>query len=186
MVDRMVRAAKGEVALYEEVESTPALTQEAYTIVGIVAAINVVVGLLYGVISGDIGAAVLTAVFSGITIFAGYLIWAYLTFFIGTRVFNGTADAGELQRTLGYAYTPQILTGLLNIIPVAGQCLSIIPALWSLYLGFVAVRQGLDIDNGKAALTVVIAFVIQFVILALIGSVLGLGGALASGALSGG
>ncbi len=175
MVDRMMRAARGDISLYEQVEATPSLTQEAYTIVGIVAAINFVVALLFGAFSGDIGAAALAAVFSALSIFGGYLIWSYLTFFIGTRVFNGTADAGELQRTLGYATTPQILTALLNFIPVLGACLSIIPAIWSLYLGFVAVRQALDLDNTKTAMTVVVAFVVQFVIFALIGTLIGVG-----------
>lgn len=185
MVDRMMRALRGDVALYEEAESNPSLTQEAYTIVAIVAVINVVVGLLYGLFAGDIGAALLAAIFSGVSVFVGYLIWSYLTWIIGTRVFNGTADVGELQRTLGYSMTPQILSGLLGFIPGLGACLGIIPALWSLYLGIVAVRQALDFDTGKAVLTAGAAFVVQFIIFALIGTVLGVGAA-GLGALTGG
>lgn len=185
MVDRMMRAVRADVALYEEAEANPALTQEAYTIVGIVAAINFVVSLIFGVFSGDFVAGILTAVFSAAATFIGYLIWSYLSYFIGTNVFNGTADAGELQRTLGYAWTPQILVALLNFIPVLGACLGIIPGLWSVYLGVVAIRQALDIDTGKAVLTAVIAFVVQFVIFAIIGGVLGVGAA-GLGELTGG
>jgi hypothetical protein len=181
----MMRALRGDVALYEEAESNPSLTQEAYTIVGIVAVINVVVGLLYGLFSGDIGAALITAIVSGIMIFVGYLIWSYLTWFIGTRVFNGTADVGELQRTLGYATTPRILEGLLYFIPGLGQCLAIIPMLWAFYLGIVAVRQALDFDTGKAVLTVGAGIVVQLVIGMLLAAI-GLGGAMGLGALTGG
>jgi hypothetical protein len=185
MVDRMMRAVRADVAFYEEAESNPSLTQEAYTIVGIIAVINAVVALIGGVMAGDMGAALLGAIVSAVAVFVGYLIWSYLTYFIGTRVFNGTADVGELQRTLAYAMTPQILSGLLGLIPLVGACVGIIPALWSLYLGVVAVRQALDFDTGKAVLTTGAAWIVQFVIFFLVTSVL-VGGAMGLGALTGG
>lgn len=176
MVDRMVRATKGEIALYEEVEESTALTQEAYTIVGIVAALNAV-GLLVGGLLGGLGAgAILPAVVSGISVVVGYVIWAYGTFFVGTRFFGGQATPGEMMRAIGYAYTPLILVGILGAIPILG-CLSFIPYLWSIYLGFVAVRQGLDLDNQKALLTVVIAFIPVAIIIGILASIAGLGAA---------
>ncbi len=178
MVDRMIRAAKADIELYEEVEHSPSLTQEAYTIVGIVAAISAIGAILIAFATTDGGAitAILTGVWQGISVFLGYFVWSYLTFFIGTNVFKGTADYGELQRTIGYAMTPQVL----SFIPLVG----LVASLWSLYLGFVAVRQALDVDNSKAALTIVISFVIQIVIFAAIGFVLGVG-AFGAAALTG-
>ena len=164
MVERMIRAAKADIELYEEVEHNPSLTQEAYTIVGIVAAISAIGGILVALGTGE---SILAGIWQGISVFLGYFVWSYLTFFIGTNVFNGIADYGELQRTIGYAMTPQILT----FIPIVG----LIAGLWSLYLGFVAVRQALDVDNTKAFLTVVIAFIIQVVIFTGIAIVLGVG-----------
>jgi hypothetical protein len=167
MVDRMMRAARADVTLYEEAEANPSLTQEAYTVVGVVAVISAIGGLLTAGLTGV--NPIVNALWSGVSVFVGYLVWSYLTYFIGTRVFNGTADAGELQRTLGYAYTPQVL----SFIP----CVGFLAALWSLYLGIVAVRQALDFDTGKAVLTAGVAFVVWFVIAAIIGTVLGLGAA---------
>ena len=164
MVERMIRAAKADIELYEEVEHNPSLTQEAYTIVGIVAAISAIGGILVALGTGE---SILAGIWQGISVFLGYFVWSYLTFFIGTNVFNGIADYGELQRTIGYAMTPQILT----FIPIVG----FFAGLWSLYLGFVAVRQALDVDNTKAFLTVVIAFIIQVVIFTGIAIVLGVG-----------
>jgi hypothetical protein len=46
------------------------------------------------------------------------------------------------------------------------------------------VRQGLDLDNTKAFLTIVIGFIAYLVVVFLVGLVLG-GGALALGALTG-
>ncbi len=177
MVNRMVRAVQADVALYEEAEHSPSLTQEAYTIVGIVAAINAVVALLYGIVTGDFGGAILSAIFAAIVAFGGYLLWAYLSYYIGTNFFDGTADVGELQRTLGYAWTPQILVAALGLIPFLGACLGLIPAIWSIYLGIVAIRQALDVDTTKAVLTAVVAFVVQLVIFAIIGGIIGVGAA---------
>ena len=168
MVDRMIRAAKADIELYEEVEHSPSLTQEAYTIVGIVAAVSAIGGIIVGLATMDNSTtAILSGIWQGVSVFLGYFVWSYLTFFIGTNVFKGTADYGELQRTIGYSMTPQVL----SFIPIVG----LVTGLWSLYLGFVAVRQALDVDNSKAALTIVIAFVIQIVIFTIIGVVLGVG-----------
>lgn len=184
MVDRMMRATRAEVAFYEEAEANPSLTQEAYTIVGIIAVITAVSAIIGGLFAGDVGAGLLTGIVAGIMVFVGYLIWSYLTYFIGTRVFNGTADAGELQRTLGYAMTPQILSGLLGLVPILG-CLGIVPALWSLYLGVIAVRQALDFDMSKALMTAGLAWLAQLIITALVISLVG-GTAFGLGALTSG
>lgn len=172
MVDRMVRATKGEVALYEEVEESTALTQEAYTIVGIVAATNALGALVGALIAGT--NPIFPAIGQALSVVIGYVIWSYLTFFIGTRVFNGTATPGEMMRAIGYAQTPRILAGLLLLIPGLGACLAIVPALWSLYLGFVAVRQALDVDDQKALMTVGIAFVASLVVSVVIASIIGI------------
>ncbi|MBA3534900.1 MAG: YIP1 family protein [Ardenticatenales bacterium] len=174
MVDRMVRAAKGEVALYEEVENTPALTQEAYTIVGIIAALSALGGLLVGFATNV--NPITNALYQGIMSVVAYLIWSYLTFFIGTSVFKGTADAGELQRTIAYAMTPQILT----FIPVVG----FLAYLWSLYLGVVAVRQALDFDTTKALMTTGLALLAVVILSVVVGIVLGVGSA-AVGSITG-
>jgi hypothetical protein len=96
---------------------------------------------------------------------------------VGTTLFGGQADLGEMLRVIGFAYAPQIL----GIIPCIG---AIIGFIWSLVAGFIAVRQGLDLDNTKAFLTIVIGFIAYLVVVFLVGLVLG-GGALALGALTG-
>lgn len=182
MVDRMMRAARADVELYEEVEHTPALTQEAFTVVGLVAVISALGSLLWNMLFAatagtGFGSVIIGAIWSAVSVLIGYFVWSYLTWFIGTRVFNGTAEVGELQRTLGYAYTPQVL----SFIP----CVGLLAALWSIYLGVVAVRQALDFDTTKAVLTAGAAFLVWFVISLVIGMVIGVGSA-GLGAITGG
>ena len=103
--------------------------------------------------------------------FVGWVIWSAVTYFVGTSVFGGVADMGEMLRVIGFAYAPQIL----SIIPCIG---GLVGAIWSLIAGFVAVRQGLDLDNTKAFLTIVIGFVVYIVGAVIVGLFIGGVGAL--------
>lgn len=167
VTDRMMRAAQGQVSLYEEVEHDPAATTQALTVVIIVAiasgigtaiaqimmgrAGNPIVGLIVGVISGLIG----WAVFAGVT------------YFIGTKLFHADATFEEVLRTLGYSYSPNVLQ-ILSFIPVLGVLISIIAALWTLYLVFVAIRSALDISTGQTIGTILLSLIPALLIIALI------------------
>jgi hypothetical protein len=164
MVDRMMRAVRADVSLYEEVEANPSYQQEGYTIVGIVAVVSAAVSILFGL--GDIVAALIAAVVGLIFTFLGYFVWSFVIYFLGTRVFNGTADYPEMQRTLAYSYTPQIFS-FVNVVPVVGPILGLVVSLWSAYLAFVAIRQGLDLDTTKAAITTIVSWIVLAIILAI-------------------
>jgi hypothetical protein len=176
MINRVVRAAMLDVDLYEEVEADTTLTQEALMVVILVSIASGVGSFLAGVIGGDIGAAVLGLIIGVVMGVLGYYIWAYVTYFVGTNLFEGTADVGEMLRTLGYASGPRVL-GVLAFIPCLGPLAALVGALWALVTGVVAVRQALDFDTGKAILTVIIGWVIVFIITIVVSVVLGAGAA---------
>ena len=111
-----------------------------------------------------------------------YYIWAYVTYFVGTRFFGGTADPGEMLRVLGYAHTPQLLS-LLSFIPCVGPIINLAAMVLSLVATVIALREALDFDTGKAIITGVIGWVIIVVISMIVGTVF-LGGAIGLGALS--
>jgi hypothetical protein len=96
---------------------------------------------------------------------------------VGTRLFGGTADWGELLRTLGFAQAPRVLN-VLGIIPVLGPLVMLVVWLWVLVTQVVAIRQALDVDTGKAILTAVVSSVIVLI------PVLLLGGLIAGAALA--
>jgi len=80
-----------------------------------------------------------------------------------------------MLRVLGFAQAP----GMLGVIPVCG---AFIGAIWSLVCTFIAIRQGLDLDNSKAAMTAGIAFIVVIIaglaitaILAAVGLTVGAG-----------
>lgn len=191
MVERIMRAIRGDVGFFEEAESNTSLTSEAMTIVGMVAAVTILSGLVATLFTTATvegmevgrGSLMIAAIVSGIWLFVGYLIWAWLTWFIGTRVFNGTADVGELQRTLGYAYAPQLLN-ILSFIPCVGALIGLVTGVWSLVLGVIAVRQALDFTTGKAIGTVLAGWLVIVVVQLILATIFGIG-AVATGALGG-
>jgi hypothetical protein len=183
MFNRIVRAAKLEVAFYNEVEADTSLNQEALMVVILVSVAAGIGSFLQGIVQGSIGAAIIGLIVSAVMGVVGYYIWAYVTYFVGTNLFHGTADVGELLRTLGYASGPRLLS-VLVFIPCVGALLSLAGAIWSLVAGVIAVREALDFDTTKAVITVIIGWVIIVVLTLIVAAVFGIGAA-GLGALSG-
>lgn len=139
LVGRMIGAATLDVATYEEVEHDTSATTQAGLVV-VLAAVAQGIASPAGVISGVIGSLI------------GWLAMAGLTYFIGTRLFKGTATWGELLRTLGFATAPGILY-IVGIIPILGWLASLAIMIWVLVAVVIAIRQALDVTTGKAVLT---------------------------------
>ena len=174
MIDRMIRAVKLDVDFYNEAEADTSLNQEALLIVVIVSVAGGIGSLIGGLFSGDFGAALLGAVLAIVLGVVNYYIWSYVTYFVGTNLFDGTADAGEMLRVLGYAHTPRLLS-LLSFIPCVGPILSLAGAVLSLVAAVIAVREALDFDTGKAVITCLIGWVVILVISVVLGMILGVG-----------
>jgi hypothetical protein len=185
LVDRMIRASKGDVNLYEEVERDETATQQAAIVVGIVA-LATAIGAAIGVVmlgsqlpTAPAGSGVViprpnpigTFIVQLVAAYVGWLIWSYVTFFVGTRMFGGTATPGEMLRTIGFAQSPRILA-ILGFLPAVGALIGLALFIWSIYLGFVAVRQGLDLDNQKSIFTIIISAIVTFVASIVIGLIL--------------
>lgn len=165
LTERMIGAAMLDVSVYEEVEHDTTATTQAAIVVAIVAACGAIGAWQFG------GRGMLGAVVSAL---AGWLVWAAITWFIGTRFFRGTATLDELLRTLGFAQSPGVLL-LVLAIPLLGWLAAVIVgpvvAVWTLVTGVVAIRQALDVDTGTAVLTALAGWVVKL----LLGLVFGLG-----------
>jgi hypothetical protein len=173
LFDRMARAAKLDTDLYEEVERDTGATSQALLVVVIVAIATGIGGLLAGVTQGTTGGAItgfLVGIIAGVV---GWGIWSFLTYFVGTKLLGGTADWGEMLRTIGFAYTPNVL-GIFAFVPLIGWLIVLIGGIWALIAGVIAVRQALDFSTGRAVLTVLIGWLAMVVVTALLG-IFGLG-----------
>ncbi len=162
LLERMIRAAKLDVNLYEEVEADPSLMKEA----GLV----VILSSLAAGIGTITQAGISGLIFGTIAALVGWFIWAYLTMIIGTKLLpvpETDADYGQLLRTIGFSSSPGVAR-VLGIIPVIGPVIQFVVGIWMLAAMVVAVRQALDYSStGRAVLVCIIGWIVQFVVLAL-------------------
>lgn len=163
LVDRMIRASKLDVNLYEEVEADQGSMGQAISVV-IISSIASGIGAM-----GVIG-------FSGIIVGAlaaliGWVVWAFLAYIIGTKLLpepQTKADIGEVLRTTGFASSPGVLR-ILAFIPLIGALISIAASVWMLVAMIIAIRQALDYKSTwRAILVCVIGFIIYIIIVGVI------------------
>ena len=168
--NRILRAAKLDVHLYEEVEADKNAMPQA---MGVVVLSSVAAGL------GGIGMGVAGpgGILMGIVLaLVGWYIWAFLTYFIGTKLLpepQTHADLGELLRTIGFSSSPGLIR-VLGVIPGLAPLVFLASGIWMLVAMIIAVRQALDYTSTLRAVGVcVIGWVIQVIILGLLFSILG-------------
>lgn len=166
--DRMLRAAKLDVHLYEEVEADSGALRQA---MGVVVLSSMAAGI------GSIGTHGFGGILAGtIVALMGWYIWAYITYYIGTKFLPeaGTqADHGELLRTIGFSSSPGLIR-VFGIIPGLGEMIFLVASIWMLVAMVIAVRQALDYESTLRAVGVcVIGWIIQGLFLAILFSIFG-------------
>jgi hypothetical protein len=178
LVNRMIRAARLDTSLYEEVEHDSSATSQAMQVVLIVALASGIGSALWKLLTLSPIDAV-TGLVGGILVAVlGWLAWALVTYIIGAKIFGGTATYGEMLRTLGFAQSPNVLlifTGILGGIPLLGGLLRLALLIWVLLAGLIAIRQALDVGTGKAVLTAIIGWIVMVIIVGIVASVFGIG-----------
>ncbi|UCH01506.1 MAG: YIP1 family protein [Candidatus Bathyarchaeota archaeon] len=172
LVDRMIRAARLDVSLYEEVERDERATTQALIVV-VLSSISSGIGTalskaLTGHELGGIGIGLFGGLFSALIV---WLVWSFITYFVGTKIFGGTASYGELLRTIGFADAPGVLL-VFSFIPILGGVISFAVWVWGLMAMVVAVQQALDFSTGKAVLTCIVGWIAALILLAIIGILL--------------
>jgi hypothetical protein len=168
LTERMLGAAKLDVATYEEVEADATATPQAMLIV-VLANLAAGVGALREL---GIGGLLVTTLISLI----GWYAWAFVTYFVGTRFLPGPrtqADVGQLLRPIGFSATPGLIR-VLGIVPGLNWLVSLVAALWMLVAMVVAVRQGLDYEStGRAVAVCLIGWVFNIVVFLVLAALLG-------------
>ncbi len=167
MLERMQRATKKDIEFYEEVEHNPSYDDEAFKVVLLVAVAGGLGLFLAGITSLGGSAALSQGIVHAIQLLVTYYVWSFLVLIVGTKMFAGTSDLGEVRRTIGYSYSPNVAQVLI-FVPVLGPLISLVAGIWSIVLGIVAVRQAMDFSTGNAVVTVVIAALLALIVGALL------------------
>ena len=166
--ERIVRAAKLDVNLYEEVEADKGALGQAMVVVilsSIAAGLgSIEKGGLGGILIGTVAALI------------GWYVWAYLTYLVGTKLLpepQTKSDPGELLRTIGFSSSPGLIR-VLGIIPGLTGVVFFGASIWMLVAMVIAVRQALDYQSTLRAVGVcVLGWIIQALILVLLFSIFG-------------
>mgnify|MGYP001577513961 CR=1 FL=1 len=152
-----------DVHLYEEVEADTGALGQA---MGVVVLSSVAAGI------GTIGKTGVGGVLMAV-IFAllGWYIWAYLAYFIGTKLLpepQTRADHGELLRTIGFSSAPGLIR-VLGIIPGLTAAVFLVANIWMLAAMVIGVKQALDYTSTLRAVGVcAIGWIIQGLFFALL------------------
>ncbi len=158
MIKRMIGAAKLDTAIYEEVEADTSATQQALTVV-------VLVALATGI--GTFGSGGPLGLIVGIAAGIGlWALWAWVTYFVGTTILKSAeteANWGQLARTLGFAQSPGILK-VVGFIPVFGPIVFAIASIWQLVAMVIAIRQALDYTSAWRAVGVAVVGFIPYAV----------------------
>lgn len=173
---RMVRAARLDVSLYEEVEHDSGANVQAFIVVLLVAlATGIGMGLSYSMdskASSTFIGGLLIGLGTGV---GGWLLWSLFAYWLGTSLFRGPeteATYGQLLRTLGFANTPGLLR-IFAFIPFLGGIIAFVGFIWILVAGVIAVRQALDFSTWRAIGTCIVGWVMYILLVLLVGVLIG-------------
>jgi hypothetical protein len=150
----MLGAAKLSVGTFEDVSGDRGATQQA-------AAVVVVVSIATGIGFGD---DILELFKRPVIGLAAWGAWTLVVYIIGTKLL-GTAEVhaswGQIARVLGFAQSPGMLRAL-GWIPLVGEPLVILSALWQLIAVLFALSHVLDYKSTWRLLIVAVLTVIPY------------------------
>ena len=147
---RIVGAAALDARVYEEVEADESAIGQAMAVV-VLSSLAAGVGFAF---SADY--PVVRAVYGLLAALFGWILWAFLTYVIGAKLFPAAqteADIWQLLRTIGFASAPGLLR-VFAFLPTLGPVVSAVAAVWMLIAMVIAVRQALDYPGTMRAVGV--------------------------------
>lgn len=135
LLTQLIGVIRLDKATFREIAADPGALPQALWVV-------VAVGLLGALGSGpvyDSGAAfpLLGFLSAWVRTVVVWVLWAGVLLSVGTTLFKGQATFSELLRLIGFAYAPQALA-----------------------VGFIAVHEGLKLDNLKTLISVLVGFIL--------------------------
>ena len=161
-INRLYRAIKIDIDLYEEVEKDKSATVQA----GIVVVLS---SLAAGVGALQLGAS--NFLIAPILSLLSWYVWAYVIYFVGVKLFGSPStrsNHGELLRTIGFSSAP----GLIRVFGVTPDLMTVTfvgSAFWMLACMVVAVKSALDYESlWKAFGVVIVAWLFQAFFLLLV------------------
>jgi hypothetical protein len=175
-VQRVIGAAALDAPVYEEIESDPRATTQAFVVVVLS---SLATGIGATRLLGPRGAAdfsIPNILFLTALALVVWAAWALLAFEVGYRLLaqpQTRTDPGELLRTVGFATAPGLLR-VFGVFPEVTVPAFVISSIWMIAAMVVAVRQALDFRSTSRAIAVcLVGFLLSMAVAAVLGLVFG-------------
>lgn len=183
LMDRIIGAFTFRRQVYAEVENDTSFTSTAWIIVVVVSFLS-----QFGAAAtpGDLGAWLLGTIGGTVAAIAGFALAAFVISTLGKALFQADVNFEEMVRTLGLAYVWNIIgvLGIVGIIPPLGCILTpllcVVPIL-QFISWFFAAQEALDLDTGQTLITIILGVIAQWILVAIVGAILGAMGLAAAG-----
>ena len=157
---RMMAVSVLDTDVYHVIQKDPLASSQARAIVAATAAASGVGALWFGPV------AVITYALMGL---AGWLLCAYLTYWVGTTLFTGRRSEETkvwLFQLLAFAHAPRLLLFLGLVLGLAmpglGLVLAIGAFVWALLASVPAVEETLELDQQSALLSAMTGWMAMF------------------------
>jgi hypothetical protein len=153
---RVIRAAKLDVSLYEEVEADSGATVQALLVV-VLSNVAMALGTWGASTGGNFLQPLIGALVS-------WVMFAVAVYLVGAKLLKEpqtSADVPQLLRTIGFASAPGILN-VLGLFPFLIVVIAPITGIWMLVATVLAVRQALDFRSTPRAVIVCLIGAIVF------------------------
>lgn len=163
---------KPSIASFEQFEKRGGM-REALVYVGVAAVVAAVVGFVFGLLGG-IANAFLALIFGFISPIVGFFVFAFVLYFVAQQQ-GGTGTQDEVFYTAALYTAPLLaITAVIGGIPFLSCLLlpvTIVLLLYQAYLGYLAARASMNIDQTKAIIAVVVAILATWVVGAVVGAI---------------
>lgn len=170
IVSRIKGAAMLDAATYDEIERDTNATVQAFLVVILV---SIATGI--GELRDDGGAGLIGGALGAVL---SWIIFSISVYWVGTKLIPAPtthADNGEVLRTLGFSYSPQLLA-VFGFIPILGWFAVAIAGVWAFIASIVATRHALEMSTLRALATVLLALIPAAIISLIVSAIFGING----------
>jgi len=170
MINRIIRLAKLDTTVFDEVRDDPAELIPALIVAGVSALLAGLGAFLWWQFNFDFTPDNLflnTFILGGIFLAAMYAVWVLLAYVMLVQVFKATADLQALFRTMGYAAIPFALS-LLMFIPILHPVFAIVPLVLVFVLAIYAVQAVTSADSTQVVIANTVGLTVMVLVLGIV------------------
>jgi hypothetical protein len=179
MIDRIMGVITLKASVYKEIADDVNATPQATLILVIATLISEFFsGLISRSSTGAVEVSLLGAIISAIVgLVVGLVAWVFTSWVLATvaKLLDGNTNTAEMLRVTGYVRIFGLVS-VVNIFQAISSSLTCITGLISFVVGIlsligfvIGVREAAEFSTGKAVITGIIAAIVNFVIILLIG-----------------